>query len=346
MKIEEIKNLFAAEIESCKTSKSFEELRIKYLGKKGLITSLMKELSNEEKALLGKELNLVKTEIIETLNAKKVEIAEVELRKKLKSEMIDVTVPGFQLNDSFMHPLRFMERQIWQVFMTMGFQLVYGPEVESDYYNFELLNMPKDHPAREMHDTFYFNEEFLLRTHTSPVQIRHMLSHASKGPVRIISPGKVYRRDDDDATHSHQFMQMEGLLIDENISMAHLKGILEVLVKKIFGENRTLRLRPSFFPFTEPSVEVDIDCFKCDGKGCALCKGTGYIEVLGAGMVHASILEEIGYDTDKYSGFAFGIGIERFCMLKYNIEDIRDFYRNDIRFLKKFAASNVRGGRK
>ncbi len=349
MNISEIKDYYDTELATANSLKQLDEIKVKYFGKKGLITALMKEmgsLSREQRAIQGKELNLLKKEMLDNLAMKKSEVEATEMLDNLKSEMIDVTIPGVSLKAGLVHPLRFMEREVVQIFSTMGFEVVSGPEVETDEYNFEMLNIPKNHPAREMQDTLYFNESMLLRTHTSPVQIRHMLANSTKGPLRLISPGKVYRKDDDDATHSHQFMQIEGLVVDEGISLAHLKGVLENVIKAIFGEERQVRLRSSFFPFTEPSVEVDMDCFKCNGSGCNICKGTGFVEVLGAGMVHPKVLENVGYDTEKYTGFAFGFGVERFCMLKYEISDIREFYRNDFRFLSQFTKANVRGGNK
>ena len=235
-----------------------------------------------------------------------------------------------------MHPLSIIVSQLEELFLGMGYQIAEGPEVESDYFNFELMNLPKGHPARDMQDTFYIDENTLMRTHTSPVQAHTLLAAKGKGPIKVICPGKTYRRDDDDATHSHQFTQIEGLVVDENISMAHLKGTLLEFAKKMFGNNREIRFRPSYFPFTEPSIEVDVSCFNCGGKGCNICKGTGWIEILGAGMVHPNVLNMCGYDSNKYTGFAFGIGPERIAMLKYGIPDIRYFYTNDIRFLKEF----------
>lgn len=245
-------------------------------------------------------------------------------------------MPGRPVETGCHHPLTAVVEQIEDVFIGMGYEVAEGTEVEKDYYNSEALNLPKDHPARDMQDTFYITEETLLRTHTSSVQARTMENNKEKGPIKIICPGKVYRRDDDDATHSHQFMQIEGLVIDKNIRMSDLKGTLQVFVKKMFGEDREIRLRPSFFPFTEPSVEMDISCMMCHGKGCGTCKGTGWIEILGAGMVHPNVLEMAGYDSKEYQGFAFGMGAERIAMLKYGVDDIRHFYTNDVRFLQQF----------
>ncbi|MBN7453276.1 phenylalanine--tRNA ligase subunit alpha, partial [Mycobacteroides abscessus subsp. abscessus] len=263
------------------------------------------------------------------------EVKAIELKEKLKAETLDVTLPGRTLTPGHSHLLQQIIDEMEDLFVGLGYTIAEGPEVETDLYNFEMLNLPKDHPARDMQDSFYITEETLLRTHTSPVQARTMLEANGK-PIRIICPGKVYRRDEDDATHSHQFMQIEGLVVDESISMADLKGTLEVFVKQLFGETREIRLRPSFFPFTEPSVEVDISCFKCGGKGCNVCKGTGWIEILGGGMVHPHVLEMAGYDSSKVSGFAFGIGVERMAMLKHGVDDIRHFYTNDLRFIEQF----------
>lgn len=317
-------------------SKSLFELQVEFLGKKGIFANFMQELksmSKEDKAVYGKELNVIKNRIQEHINEKKKSIEEIELEARLEKEKIDVTQPGLFFTNGYIHPLHKMQFQICSVFSSMGYDVLSGPEIETDHFNFEMLNIPKNHSARDMQDTFYIDDTYLLRTHTSPMQIRTMTENTEKGPIRIVSPGKVFRRDEDDATHSHQFMQIEGLLVDEGISISHLIGTLNEFVKAIFGEDREIRVRPSYFPFTEPSLEVDVDCFNCDGDGCNICKGTGWIEVLGAGMIHPRVLEMSGYDSDKYSGFAFGLGIERFVMLKYKVSDIRDFYTNDIRFI-------------
>lgn len=319
--------------------KEINNLKVTYLGKKGPIsslTTLMKDLNLEEKKEFGKILNELKKEIQNLIDEKYREIEEKELNEKLEKETIDTTLPGTKLMVGSVHPLIRTAELIEDIFISMGYNVVEGPEVEQDLYNFEKLNLPKGHPARDAQDTFYINEEMLLRTQTSGVQARTMDANVDKTPIRVICPGKVYRRDDDDATHSHQFMQLEGLVVDKGISVAHLKGTLETLVKKLFGENREIRLRPSFFPFTEPSFEVDITCFKCSGKGCSICKETGWIEVLGSGQVHPNVLRNCGYDPEVYTGFAFGIGIDRMAMLKYGITDVRNFYTNDLRFLKDF----------
>jgi phenylalanyl-tRNA synthetase alpha chain len=309
-----------------------------YLGKKSPIQELlgkMKELSIEEKKTFGKSVNDFKNFVESEVNKRLEILAALEVEKKLESETIDITLPGKRFPNGYLHPLTTLLEEIEDFFVGMGYQIAEGPEIETDHYNFELLNLPKGHPAREMQDSFYIDPTYLLRTHTSPVQARTMQKAEGK-PIKIICPGKVYRRDADDATHSHQFMQVEGLVVEENVTMADLKGTLTFLMKKMYGNNLEIRFRPSFFPFTEPSVEVDVTCFKCEGHGCPLCKNAGWIEVLGAGMVHPNVLEMSGYDSKKYQGFAFGIGIERLAMLRYGIDDIRLFYLNDSRFLKQF----------
>ncbi|MCT4786447.1 phenylalanine--tRNA ligase subunit alpha [Exiguobacterium aestuarii] len=326
------------EIKQASTQKSLNDVRIKYLGKKGPMTEVLRgmgKLSAEERPVIGELANTVRTSIQSTLDARIEEVKAIELEEKLKAETLDVTLPGRTSAPGHRHLLQQIIDEMEDLFVGLGYTIAEGPEVETDLYNFEMLNLPKDHPARDMQDSFYITEETLLRTHTSPVQARTMLEANGK-PIRIICPGKVYRRDEDDATHSHQFMQIEGLVVDESISMADLKGTLEVFVKQLFGETREIRLRPSFFPFTEPSVEVDISCFKCGGKGCNVCKGTGWIEILGGGMVHPHVLEMAGYDSSKVSGFAFGIGVERMAMLKHGVDDIRHFYTNDLRFIEQF----------
>lgn len=330
-------------LESIKTVKDLKELndvRVAYLGKKGPITEVLKgmgKLSPEERPKMGALVNIIRDKIQSVLETRQVELEQAEIEARFAKESIDVTLPGRPVYVGNHHPLTRVYEDMEDLFIGMGYTVEEGPEVETDYYNFEALNLPKDHPARDMQDTFYITEEMLMRTQTSPVQARTLEKYKGQGPVKIICPGKVFRRDDDDATHSHQFMQIEGLVVDENISMSDLKGTLEIFAKHVFGENRQIRLRPSFFPFTEPSVEVDVSCFKCDGCGCNICKQTGWIEVLGAGMVHPNVLEMSGFDSKKYSGFAFGLGVERIAMLKYGIDDIRHFYTNDIRFLKQFT---------
>ncbi|MFP7199909.1 phenylalanine--tRNA ligase subunit alpha [Lysinibacillus halotolerans] len=325
-------------IQAAANLKELNDVRVAYLGKKGPITDLLKgmgKLSPEERPKMGALVNAVRENVTAQLEQRSTVLEEQAIQEQLEKESIDVTLPGRQVRSGNRHPLTRVVEEIEDLFVSMGYTIAEGTEVERDYYNFEALNLPKGHPARDMQDTFYITEETLLRTHTSPVQARTM--EAKKGePIRIISPGKVFRRDNDDATHSHQFMQIEGLVVGENIRMSDLKGTLDKLAKKMFGEDREIRLRPSFFPFTEPSVEMDISCFKCGGSGCNVCKQTGWIEILGAGMVHPNVLEMAGYDSKKVSGFAFGIGAERIAMLKYGVDDIRHFYTNDSRFLSQF----------
>lgn len=327
-------------IEAAIDLKTLDLVRVAYLGKKGPITEIskgMKTVSPEERPILGALVNEVRNEITSNLEAKKAKLEMEKINRDLESEAIDVTLPGSQVAVGQSHVLTQIMEEIEDLFIGMGYQIIEGPEVEEDSYNFERMNLPKDHPARDMQDTFYITNEILLRTHTSPVQARTMDKHDfSKGPLKMISPGKVYRRDSDDATHSHQFHQMEGLVIAKDITMGDLKGTLEVFAKKLFGAEREIRLRPSYFPFTEPSVEVDVSCFKCSGKGCNVCKHTGWIEILGAGMVHPNVLEMSGIDATVYSGYAFGLGPDRVAMLKYGIDDIRHFYQNDVRFLNQF----------
>ncbi|XCA84584.1 phenylalanine--tRNA ligase subunit alpha [Exiguobacterium mexicanum] len=336
--LEQLQQEALQEIQAASSQKELNDVRIKYLGKKGPMTEVLRgmgKLSPEERPVVGELVNTVRTTIQDTLEARIEEVKAVELEAKLAAETIDVTLPGRTSLPGYTHLLQQIVDEMEDLFVGLGYTIAEGPEVETDLYNFEMLNLPKDHPARDMQDSFYITDETLLRTHTSPVQARTMLQAEGK-PIRIICPGKVYRRDEDDATHSHQFMQIEGLVVDEHISMADLKGTLEVFVKQLFGETREIRLRPSFFPFTEPSVEVDISCFKCGGKGCNVCKKTGWIEILGGGMVHPRVLEMAGYDSTKMSGFAFGIGVERMAMLKHGVDDIRHFYTNDLRFIEQF----------
>ncbi|MCD8506198.1 MAG: phenylalanine--tRNA ligase subunit alpha [Alkalibacterium thalassium] len=328
------------EIYSADSVKEIEAIRVSYLGKKGEITSIlkgMKDVSPQQRPVIGKKANEVRDELTAVLNQKKERLEKEALQKQLEAETIDVTLPGRQVKKGQTHVLTQIMEDIENLFLGMGYQIIEGNEVESDYYNFERVNLPQNHPARDMQDTFYITPDVLMRTHTSPIQARTLETHDfSKGPLKMISPGKVYRRDTDDATHSHQFHQIEGMVIDENITMADLKGTLELLAKKMFGEEREIRLRPSYFPFTEPSVEVDVSCFKCGGEGCNVCKKTGWIEILGAGMTHPNVLEMSGVDSSKYGGFAFGLGPDRIAMLKYGVDDIRNFYLNDQRFLTQF----------
>lgn len=319
--------------------KALQDVRVKYLGKKGPLTEILRgmgKLSKEERPIIGQMANDVRAAIEEHIQSKQDILEREAIEEQLQSEAIDVTLPGRPIPQGNAHPLTSVIEEIEDLFLGMGFSIAEGPEVETDYYNFEALNLPKNHPARDMQDSFYITEDLLLRTHTSPVQARTMEKHQGKGPVKVICPGKVFRRDTDDATHSHQFMQIEGLVVDKNIRLSDLKGVLETFAKHMFGDERSIRLRPSFFPFTEPSVEMDISCFHCDGEGCSVCKHTGWIEILGAGMVHPHVLEMSGFDPKVYTGFAFGMGPERIAMLKYGIDDIRHFYNNDTRFLKQF----------
>ena len=326
-------------IDVCDNLVRLNELRVEYLGKKGFLSGLssnMGKLQPSERAEFGKKINEVKTAITTSLEEKRVKLEEEALNKRLESESIDISLNGTNSNPGTKHIIQAMIDEISEICLGLGFEVADGPEVEEDLYNFELLNLPKDHPARDMQDTFYITENTLLRTHTSPVQARTLLSKKGVGPVRVICPGRVYRRDHDDSTHSHQFNQMEALVVGEDVTLADLKGTLSIICKKIFGESRVIRFRSSFFPFTEPSVEVDVSCAICNGKGCNVCKGSGWIEVLGAGMVHPNVLEMNGFDSKKYQGYAFGLGVDRFAMLKYGITDIRHFYNNDLRVLKQF----------
>lgn len=314
-----------------------EAFRVEFLGKKGELTLVLRgmgKLSPEERPEIGKLANIVREDIEGALLAKQEALREEALAKKLLEEKLDVTVPGNKGAIGKRHPLAKVQGELCDIFRSMGFEIVEGPEVEYDKYNFEKLNIPKDHPARDTQDTFYITENILLRSQTSPVQVRTMEKQAP--PVRIISPGRVYRSDEVDATHSPVFHQLEGLVVDEGITMGDLKGVLETFAKKMFGEKTRIRFRPHHFPFTEPSAEVDVSCFICGGKGCRVCKGEGWIEILGAGMVHPSVLSGCDIDPEKYSGFAFGMGIERITMIKYGIDDMRMLYENDPRFLEQF----------
>ncbi|MCB9498346.1 MAG: phenylalanine--tRNA ligase subunit alpha [Bacillales bacterium] len=340
MEKEELKKQIKNELkEKDMSMQKLLEIKAAYLGKKGLIPSLMgemKNLSQEEKPAYGEKVNALKNLAADLFDEKKKEIEEKEIGQKLESEKVDITLPGKEFNTGSIHVLNEVIEEVEDLFIGLGFEVKDGPEIESDRFNFELLNIPKDHPARAMQDTFYINAERLLRTQTSGAQAHTMIEYGGKKDVRIICPGKVYRRDDDDATHSHQFTQIEGLVVNKDVTMADLKGTLLTLARKMFGEDREIRLRPSYFPFTEPSIEVDVSCFKCHGKGCSLCKNTGWIEILGAGMVNNNVLDMCGYDSKVYQGYAFGMGVERIAMLKYGIDDIRLFYMNDKRFIEQF----------
>ena len=333
IKVEALSQINSAEIDDA----SLEALRVKYLGKKGELTAVLRgmgQLSPEERPVVGQIANEVRAEIESAIAEKKKELSVKALENKLIAEKLDVTVPGNVKKVGHRHPLTLVQRDLEDIFMGMGFSIAEGPEVEYDYYNFKALNIPENHPARDTQDTFYITENILLRSQTSPVQAR--TREVQKPPIRIISPGRVYRSDAMDATHSPLFHQMEGLVVDEGITMGDLKGMLETFAKAEFGEDTRIRFRPHHFPFTEPSAEVDISCFACGGKGCRLCKGEGWIEILGAGMVHPNVLSMCGIDPEKYSGFAFGLGLERVTMLKYHIDDIRMFYENDVRFIEQF----------
>ena len=338
-KLLEIESAALAAIAAAETTGQLNDVKNNYLSKKSELSqmsSLIGKLPTpEEKKEFGNALNVTRNKITSALDEKFNKLQVEELNKKLEAETIDISLPGKTYKAGSKNPFFIIKDEMTDIFLGMGFEVADGPEVELDNYNFELLNIPKDHPARDMQDTFYISENELMRTHTSPVQARTMEAKQGK-PIRIICPGKTYRRDDDDATHSHQFAQIEGLVIDKGINIGHLKATLELFAKKMFGEKREIRLRPSYFPFTEPSVEVDISCANCGGKGCPICKGTGYIEILGGGMVHPNVLKMNGYDPEQYSGFAFGIGIERVAMLRYGIDDIRKFYTDDVRFLHQF----------
>lgn len=314
-----------------------EQLRIQYLGKKGELTAILKQmgkLSPEERPQVGQMANEVRTYIEGAIESKKAQLEQKKQQEQLKAEKIDVTLPGKKITLGAKHSLSIVLDEIKEIFVGMGFEIVEGPEVEYDYYNFEALNIPKDHPARDTQDTFYINDNILLRTQTSPVQVRVM--EKQKPPIRVISPGRVYRSDAVDATHSPLFHQIEGLVVDKGITFADLKGTLEIFVRRLYGEDSVVRFRPHHFPFTEPSAEVDVQCFSCHGEGCRLCKGEGWIEILGCGMVHPKVLANCGIDPEVYSGFALGLGLERVAMRRYGIDDMRLFFENDVRFLKQF----------
>lgn len=326
------------EIQEADSLEKLESLRIAFLGKKGEVQILLKETKNqpaENRKTYGQAVNALKKDITAALEKQKGVLAEKALNDKIESEKIDITLPGRKSPHGNLNPLNLVEQELEDLFIGLGYQVIEGPEVVDDLYCFERANIPKDHPARDMQDSLYVDDEQLLRTHTTAIQMK-VLEEMAPNPIKVVCPGKVYRRDDDDATHSHQFMQIEGLVIGEHVPLSDLKGTLEFFARKMFGQDRQIRFRPSFFPFTEPSVEVDVSCHMCGGKGCPTCKGTGWIEILGAGEVHPHVLEMAGYDPEKMNGFAFGIGIERVAMLKYGIDDIRHFYTNDKRFNELF----------
>ncbi|WP_053956171.1 phenylalanine--tRNA ligase subunit alpha [Inediibacterium massiliense] len=335
--LEKIKNLAKSAIEATKSMQDLEQIRVKYLGKKGELTLVlrgMKDLSNEERPLIGKIANEVREEIEGSLQKAIEAVKQKEKNIRLQKETIDVTMPGTECKLGHKHPLTKVLDEIKDIFIGMGFKIAEGPEVETVYHNFDALNAPKNHPSRDMSDTFYITEDILLRTQTSPVQIRTMKRQTP--PIKIISPGRCFRFDELDATHSPMFHQVEGLVIDKGITMADLKGTLDLFAKQLFGIGTKTKFRPHHFPFTEPSAEVDVTCFKCEGEGCKVCKGSGWIEILGAGMVHPNVLKECGIDPEEYSGFAFGMGLDRVTMLKYGIEDIRLLFENDMRFIEQF----------
>jgi phenylalanyl-tRNA synthetase alpha chain len=337
--VEALKEKALSAIAEAKSLDELTRIRNTYLAKKSELSSLMglmKSIPNEEKASFGKCVNDARQAIEESWEAKNTALSQAALMAKLNEEKIDLTLPGRTHEMGHINPYYAIIDEMTEIFVGMGFEVVEGRDVETDHFNFELLNVPKDHPARDMQDTFYITENLLLRTQTSAAQAHTMLEKTDKGPIKMICPGKCYRRDDDDMTHSHEFGQIEGLVVDKGVSMADLKGTLELFVKKMFGEKRSIRLRSSYFPFTEPSVEVDVSCAKCGGKGCDMCKGTGYIEILGAGEVNPAVLSMCGYDPKVYSGFAFGVGVERLAILRYGIDDIRRFYQDDARFLAPY----------
>lgn len=325
------------EIRDAKGLKELEDLRIKYLGKKGDVTQVlknMKDLSAEERPLIGKVANEVREEIEALLETSKEDKKVLEIQSQLEKESIDVTMPSKSISRGHKHPINVALDEVMDIFLGMGFKIAEGPEIETVYHNFDALNAPIDHPSRGLSDTFYITEDLILRTQTSPIQVRTMKNQ--KPPIKIIAPGRCFRNDEIDATHSPMFHQIEGLVIDKNITMADLKGTLDMFAKRLFGSQTKTKFRPHYFPFTEPSGEVDVSCFKCGGDGCRFCKGSGWIEILGCGMVHPNVLEECGIDSTVYNGFAFGMGLDRVTMLKYEIDDIRVLFENDIRFIKQF----------
>ena len=343
--MENIKNDVLKEIENINDTKTLYDVRVKYLGKKGIISELLAnlgKLSIEEKKKQGPIINSLKQDVTKIFDEKNKEIELNILNEKLKNEKIDISLPSTKITNGAPNIIEKLIEEVEELLMSMGYDVVDGPEIEEDKFNFEMLNIPKGHPARDAQDTFYIEgEEILLRSQTSPVQVRTMLANKGEKPIRMICPGKTYRRDDDDATHSHQFNQIEGLLVDKDISLSDLKGTIDVIVKKLFGQDISTRFRPSYYQFTEPSVEVDISCFNCKGKGCNICKNTGWITVAGAGIVHPNVLKMGGYDPSIWSGFAFGFGAERLAMLKYGINDLRVFYNTDLRELNTFDRKDV-----
>ena len=336
-KLAKIREEILKQIDASENLDKLNEVRVSALGKKGALTELlksMKEVAPQDRPKVGQMVNEVRAEIETALETEKAKLEDRAMEARLKNEVIDVTLPAKKNSVGHRHPNTIALEEVERIFVGMGYEVVRGPEVEKDYYNFEALNIPKDHPARDEQDTFYINEEIVLRTQTSPVQVRTM--EQGKLPIRMIAPGRVFRSDEVDATHSPSFHQIEGLVIDKNITFSDLKGTLAEFAKELFGENTKTKFRPHHFPFTEPSAEVDVSCFKCGGKGCRFCKGSGWIEILGCGMVHPKVLKMCNIDPEEYSGFAFGVGLERIALLKYEIDDMRLLYENDIRFLKQF----------
>lgn len=336
-KLTKLREEVLAQIETAGNLERLNEVRVGVLGKKGALTELlkgMKDVAAEDRPKVGQMVNEVRAEIEKALETEKSRLEDLALEARLKEEVLDVTLPSKKNQVGHRHPNTIALEEVERIFVGMGYEVVEGPEVEKDYYNFEALNIPKDHPARDEQDTFYINDEIVLRTQTSPVQVRTM--EKGKLPIRMIAPGRVFRSDEVDATHSPSFHQIEGLVIDKNITFSDLKGTLAEFAKELFGESTKVKFRPHHFPFTEPSAEVDVSCFKCGGKGCRFCKGSGWIEILGCGMVHPRVLRMSGIDPEEYSGFAFGMGLERIALLKYEIDDMRLLYENDARFLKQF----------
>jgi phenylalanyl-tRNA synthetase alpha chain len=338
-KLKDLEKESRLQISSAENLEELKEIRVKILGKKGELTTLLRSLSSvnpEERPKVGSEANALRVELEKTFEQKVKMLRDASKAEQWAKERIDITLPGRPVELGQKHPLTLINDEIKEIFIGLGFQVAHGPDIESDYYNYEALNFPADHPARDMQDSFYITPQYLLRTHTSSVQIRVMEKLAPALPVRIIAPGKVFRRDDD-ATHSPMFHQVEGLAVDKDITFADLKGTLLLFAREMFGTEQKIRLRPSFFPFTEPSAEVDISCIMCEGKGCRVCSYCGWLEILGAGMVHPRVLENAGYDPKQVTGFAFGMGVERIAMLKYGINDLRLFFTNDLRFLRQFG---------
>lgn len=339
-KLKKLKEEVKEKVEEARITSVLNEIRNDFLSKKGRIASFMAELKNvpnEQKPVVGQMINETKTYVVSLIDTKMKELQAKELEEKLNQEKIDISLPGYDFKTGSKHPMNIVVDEIIDIFLPLGYSVVEGPEVETDKYNFEYLNIPENHPARAMQDTFYITSNLLLRTQTSGLQARAMQANIEKSPLKIICPGKVYRRDDDDATHSHQFMQIETLVVGKNVTMADLKGTLDLVAKKMFGEKREIRLRSSYFPFTEPSVEVDVSCACKNKETCPICKGTGWIEILGAGMVHPNVLKMSGYDPNLYTGFAIGFGVDRITMLKYGFDDIRHLYNNDLRVISQFT---------